>query len=97
MALLENLKPGQQYLVKVSASNSMGDGPFSHTLELTVRADHHHSSGHDPRFSHGSTGQSASHHHHVSTVNWTSGCGKANQLRPLQPSLTASTTWTRGR
>ncbi|KAM6943598.1 protogenin A [Xenentodon cancila] len=39
MALLENLKPGQVYLVKVSASNDMGDGPFSHTLELTVKAD----------------------------------------------------------
>uniref|UniRef100_A0A8D0ANH6 Protogenin n=1 Tax=Sander lucioperca TaxID=283035 RepID=A0A8D0ANH6_SANLU len=39
MALLENLKPGQIYFVKVSASNNMGDGPFSHTVELTVRAD----------------------------------------------------------
>lgn len=58
MALLENLKPGQIYFVKVSASNNMGDGPFSHTAELTVRADH--SSGLDPRLSRGSaqsTGQ----------------------------------------
>uniref|UniRef100_A0A4W6BSB8 Protogenin n=1 Tax=Lates calcarifer TaxID=8187 RepID=A0A4W6BSB8_LATCA len=39
MALLENLRPGQVYLVKVSASNNMGDGPFSHTAELSVRAD----------------------------------------------------------
>ncbi|XP_060924749.1 protogenin A [Limanda limanda] len=39
MALLENLKPGQVYLVKVSASNHMGDGPFSHTVELTVFSD----------------------------------------------------------
>lgn len=53
MALLENLKPGQIYFVKVSASNSMGNGPFSHTVELTVRADL--SSGHDPRLAHGST------------------------------------------
>uniref|UniRef100_A0A3Q3PYG3 Protogenin n=1 Tax=Monopterus albus TaxID=43700 RepID=A0A3Q3PYG3_MONAL len=52
MALLENLKPGEVYLVKISASNEMGDGPFSHTVELTVRADL--SSGHDPRLSHGS-------------------------------------------
>uniref|UniRef100_A0A3Q2VMS7 Protogenin n=1 Tax=Haplochromis burtoni TaxID=8153 RepID=A0A3Q2VMS7_HAPBU len=37
MALLENLKPGQIYFVKVSASNDMGDGPFSHAVELTVR------------------------------------------------------------
>ncbi|KAK2854068.1 hypothetical protein Q5P01_006729 [Channa striata] len=48
MALLENLKPGHVYFVKISASNNMGDGPFSHTTELEVRADH--SSGHDPRF-----------------------------------------------
>ncbi|XP_061559333.1 protogenin A-like [Phycodurus eques] len=53
MALLENLKPGQFYLVKVSASNNMGGGPFSHMVELTVRADP--TSGHDPRFSRGST------------------------------------------
>ncbi|XP_068168459.1 protogenin A [Antennarius striatus] len=52
MALLENLKPGQVYLVKVSASNSMGDGPFSQTLELTVRE----SSGQDL---HGSTHSTA--------------------------------------
>ncbi|KAK7913078.1 hypothetical protein WMY93_013289 [Mugilogobius chulae] len=36
MALLENLKPGQVYLVKVSASNNMGDGPYSQTVELTA-------------------------------------------------------------
>ncbi|XP_037551981.1 protogenin A [Nematolebias whitei] len=39
MALLENLSPGQVYLVKVSASNNMGDGPFSNAVELTVRSD----------------------------------------------------------
>ncbi|KAM6949954.1 protogenin A [Lycodopsis pacificus] len=53
MSLLEKLKPGQIYFVKVSASNHMGDGPFSHTMELTVQADF--SSGHDPRLSGGST------------------------------------------
>ncbi|XP_061612522.1 protogenin A-like isoform X2 [Phyllopteryx taeniolatus] len=57
MALLENLKPGHFYLVKVSASNNMGDGPFSRTVELTVRADP--TSGHDPRFSRGSTRSNA--------------------------------------
>ncbi|TKS70127.1 Protogenin Protein [Collichthys lucidus] len=57
MALLENLKPGHIYFVKVSASNNMGDGPFSHTVELTVRADL--SSGHDPRLSRGSTHSTA--------------------------------------
>lgn len=54
MALLENLKPGHVYLVKVSASNDMGDGPFSHTAELAVQADSL-SSGNVPRLSHGST------------------------------------------
>lgn len=54
MALLENLEPEQVYLVKVSASNKMGDGPFSHVVELKVRADL--SSGHDPRGSIRSTG-----------------------------------------
>ncbi|KAM4630461.1 protogenin A [Polymixia lowei] len=53
MALLENLQPGQVYLVKVSASNKMGDGPFSHTVELAVQTDGL-SSGHVPRRSHGS-------------------------------------------
>lgn len=53
MALLENLKPGHVYLVKVSASNSVGDGPFSNVVELSVRADP--SSGRDPRLSRGST------------------------------------------
>lgn len=53
MALLENLKPGHSYLVKVSASNNVGDGPFSSMVELSMRADL--SSGRDPRLSAGST------------------------------------------
>ncbi|KAI4886009.1 hypothetical protein NFI96_000956 [Prochilodus magdalenae] len=52
MALLENLQPGNVYLVKVSASNQMGDGPFSPAVELTVNANGH-TSGHASR-SHGS-------------------------------------------
>lgn len=54
MALLENLKPEQVYFVKVSASNKMGDGPFSHVVELKVRAGL--SSGPNPRGSTHSTG-----------------------------------------
>lgn len=53
MALLENLKPGHIYVVKVSASNNVGDGPFSSVVELSMRADL--SSGRDPRLSGGST------------------------------------------
>ncbi|XP_029951024.1 protogenin A [Salarias fasciatus] len=56
MTLLENLKPGQIYLVKVSASNDMGDGPFSHTVELMVRAD---LSTNDVQLSRGSTHSTA--------------------------------------
>ncbi|XP_060733789.1 protogenin A [Tachysurus vachellii] len=58
MALLENLQPGNVYLVKVSASNQMGDGPFSPAVELTVSAHGHpghthrsHSSAHSTVFS----------------------------------------------
>lgn len=40
MALLEKLQSGQVYLVKVSASNQMGDGPFSPAVELTVHSAH---------------------------------------------------------
>nr|XP_023669595.1 protogenin [Paramormyrops kingsleyae] len=36
MALLENLEPGNIYLVKISASNQMGEGPFSTAVELPV-------------------------------------------------------------
>ncbi|XP_068432812.1 protogenin A [Clinocottus analis] len=61
MSLLENLKPGQIYFVKVSASNKMGDGPFSQTLELTVQADL--SFGHDVRGSTHSTGFSGGFYH----------------------------------
>ncbi|XP_051512782.1 protogenin A-like [Myxocyprinus asiaticus] len=46
MALLENLQSGQVYLVKVSASNQMGDGPFSPAVELTMRAEGHISRSH---------------------------------------------------
>ncbi|XP_050990907.1 LOW QUALITY PROTEIN: protogenin A-like [Labeo rohita] len=57
MALLENLQSGQVYLVKVSASNQMGDGPFSPAVELTVRSDGHtprtHGSAHGTVFSDG--------------------------------------------
>lgn len=60
MALLEKLKPGQIYFVKVSASNNMGDGPFSLTVELKVLADL--SSGHDPRLSRGNTHSTGQYH-----------------------------------
>ncbi|XP_039627841.1 protogenin-like isoform X2 [Polypterus senegalus] len=36
MALLENLLPGNVYLIKISASNEVGDGPFSSAVELPV-------------------------------------------------------------
>ncbi|XP_019712519.1 protogenin B-like isoform X1 [Hippocampus comes] len=37
MALLEKLEPGNVYLVKISASNQVGDGPFSDVVELAMK------------------------------------------------------------
>ncbi|XP_020837007.1 protogenin [Phascolarctos cinereus] len=36
MALLENLVAGNVYIVKVAASNEVGEGPFSNSVELSV-------------------------------------------------------------
>lgn len=50
MALLEKLEPGNVYLVKISASNQVGDSPFSDTVELVPQ----HGSSHrhkNPRHS----------------------------------------------
>lgn len=93
MALLENLKPEQVYLVKVSASNKMGDGPFSHVVELKVRAGL--SSGHNPRGSTHSTG------HLISQICASVGKNCRDPMFPIcrrypsQPFPMASTTWTR--
>ncbi|KAG8440450.1 hypothetical protein GDO86_006268 [Hymenochirus boettgeri] len=38
MALLENLVPGNVYLVKISAANEVGEGPFSNVVELVVQS-----------------------------------------------------------
>uniref|UniRef100_A0A8C2JQY6 Protogenin homolog b (Gallus gallus) n=1 Tax=Cyprinus carpio TaxID=7962 RepID=A0A8C2JQY6_CYPCA len=43
MALLEKLESGNVYLVKISASNQAGDGPFSSTVELRLTSKTHHS------------------------------------------------------
>ncbi|XP_041651964.1 protogenin B-like [Cheilinus undulatus] len=37
MALLEKLEPGNVYLVKICASNQVGDGPFSDIVELPLK------------------------------------------------------------
>uniref|UniRef100_A0A8C8F256 Protogenin n=1 Tax=Oncorhynchus tshawytscha TaxID=74940 RepID=A0A8C8F256_ONCTS len=70
MALLENLQPGNIYLVKVSASNDMGDGPFSHTVELAVQNDGS-TSGHNPRHSHGSATVFSSGFYHLDQKSMT--------------------------
>lgn len=36
MALLENLVAGNVYLIKIAASNEVGEGPFSNVVELAV-------------------------------------------------------------
>lgn len=50
MALLEKLEPGSIYLVKLCASNRVGDGPFSDTVELALKHGHVHRSK-NPRHS----------------------------------------------
>lgn len=50
MALLEKLDPGNVYLVKISASNQVGDGPFSGTVELVPKRGNTHRSK-NPRHS----------------------------------------------
>uniref|UniRef100_A0A3B3UKM6 Protogenin homolog b (Gallus gallus) n=1 Tax=Poecilia latipinna TaxID=48699 RepID=A0A3B3UKM6_9TELE len=50
MALLEKLEPGNVYLVKICASNKVGDGPFSSVVELTPKHGHLHRSK-NPRHS----------------------------------------------
>ncbi|XP_073327917.1 protogenin B [Pagrus major] len=53
MALLEKLEPGNVYLVKISASNQVGDGPFSNIVELVpTRGNAHRSKNprHSDRF-----------------------------------------------
>ncbi|KAF7656337.1 hypothetical protein LDENG_00042810 [Lucifuga dentata] len=50
MALLEKLEQGNVYLVKISASNQVGDGPFSNTVELVMQRGNSHRSK-NPRHS----------------------------------------------
>ncbi|XP_047676120.1 protogenin B isoform X2 [Tachysurus fulvidraco] len=54
MALLEKLQPGNVYLVKISASNQAGDGPFSVTVELPVLRGKTHP-GKNPRHTYSQT------------------------------------------
>uniref|UniRef100_A0A8C2ZGL7 Protogenin homolog b (Gallus gallus) n=1 Tax=Cyclopterus lumpus TaxID=8103 RepID=A0A8C2ZGL7_CYCLU len=42
MALLEKLEAGNVYLVKISASNHVGDGPFSNIVELALKRGNTH-------------------------------------------------------
>lgn len=50
MALLEKLEPGSVYLVKISAANRVGDGPFSQMVELAPKRGSSHRSK-NPRHS----------------------------------------------
>lgn len=50
MALLEKLEPGSVYLVKISAANRVGDGPFSQMVELAPKRGNTHRSK-NPRHS----------------------------------------------
>uniref|UniRef100_A0A672IBS0 Protogenin homolog b (Gallus gallus) n=1 Tax=Salarias fasciatus TaxID=181472 RepID=A0A672IBS0_SALFA len=56
MALLEKLEPGNVYLVKIAASNRVGEGPFSAVAELALRRGNTHRSKnprHSDKFSDG--------------------------------------------
>uniref|UniRef100_A0A669C1E0 Protogenin n=1 Tax=Oreochromis niloticus TaxID=8128 RepID=A0A669C1E0_ORENI len=50
MALLEKLEPGNIYLVKIAASNEVGEGPFSEIVELAPKRGNVHRSK-NPRHS----------------------------------------------
>lgn len=50
MALLEKLELGNVYLVKICASNQVGDGPFSNIVELALKRENTHRSK-NPRHS----------------------------------------------
>lgn len=50
MALLEKLEPGSVYVVKISAANQVGDGPFSQMVELAPKRGSGHRSK-NPRHS----------------------------------------------
>lgn len=50
MALLEKLEPGSVYVVKISAANQVGDGPFSQMVELAPKRGNGHRSK-NPRHS----------------------------------------------
>nr|XP_057931096.1 protogenin B-like [Doryrhamphus excisus] len=55
MALLEKLEPGNVYMVKISASNQVGDGPFSDVVELAMKrgnAQHSKKAWHSHSFQH---------------------------------------------
>ncbi|KAI4877287.1 hypothetical protein NFI96_011843, partial [Prochilodus magdalenae] len=54
MALLEKLESGNVYMVKISASNQAGDGPFSNMVELPVLRGKTHQ-GKNPRHTYSQT------------------------------------------
>ncbi|XP_007244471.4 protogenin B isoform X2 [Astyanax mexicanus] len=58
MALLEKLESGNVYMVKISASNQAGDGPFSNMVELPVLKGKTHQ-GKNPRHTYSQTDTTA--------------------------------------
>lgn len=64
MALLEKLEPGNVYLVKISASNQVGDGPFSNIVELALKRGNGHRSK-NPRHSDSFLDKTGKHHETV--------------------------------
>lgn len=69
MALLEKLEPGNVYLVKISASNQVGDGPFSNIVELVPTRGNTHRSK-NPRHSDSFPDTTSKHHETLEHALW---------------------------
>lgn len=76
MALLEKLEAGNVYLVKISASNQVGQGPFSNVVELALKWGNNHRSK-NPRHSDSSPDTAGQHESpSYESINWLNEAGK---------------------
>src|SRR4029434_9422507 len=66
MALLETLELCNIYVIKISASNQVGDGPFSRAVELSVQSGRSHQ-GKTPRHTHTASETTGTSHTHTHT------------------------------
>ncbi|XP_040596095.1 protogenin [Mesocricetus auratus] len=71
MALLENLVAGNVYIVKISASNEVGEGPFSNSVELVVLPKDTSESNQRPKRLDSSDGKVSSGYYHLDQKSMT--------------------------